>query len=394
MSEDTILKLAEERLRKESDAVLSRYIARLRLREGETVSQEEVVRLEKHCGVAVQVDMNVFRTKLSEDYAKLGLTVLPLREAVRSVENIRKVCWSLVRPDENLYTALVARYGTYTGYAIYVPPDVKIETPLYTCMLVQSSSTVQLVHNVVYLSRGAELRLLTGCLTTPKTRDSAHISVTEIYLEEGARLYLTMIHSWNETSEIRSVTKIIAEPRSQLISYYVCHSPVSELDMSTSVILQDSAKADLITTVIGRGKGHYNYSTEAVLAGTTAGSTLTSRIVTRDYSRVRTVSRIVGKGSQARGHVECLGLVLSPGSTIVSVPELEAQRDDVELSHEAAIGRISEDELTYLMTKGLSEDEAKNLIVRGFLKVEHPLLPPALKSIVDRVMSELLRRAL
>ncbi len=394
MSEDTVLKLAEERLRREDEAIVRKYISKIRQTRRELVSQEQIVKLERHCGVVVQVDMNILRTRLGEEYAKLGLVVTSLSEAVRTLDKIKKVCWSLARPDESLYTALVARYGSDAGYAIYVPPDVKVETPLYTCMLVRSSSTVQLVHNVIYLSRGAELRLVTGCLTTPKTRDSAHVSVTEVYLEDGAKLYLTMIHSWNETTDIRSVTKIVTESQAQLVSYYVCHSPVSELEMSTQVTLRDGAKADLITTVIGRGSGHYSYHTEAVLDGSAAGSTLTSRIVTRDTSKVRTVSRIVGRGPQARGHVECLGLVLSPGSAIVSVPELEAQRDDVELSHEAAIGRISEDELTYLMTKGLSEDEAKNLIVRGFLKVEHPMLPPALKDLVDRVMSELLRRAL
>ncbi len=393
MRREEVLQLAEMRLRKEDPELVRKYVEKLA--SGKVIAEKEHMKeIERHCGTAVLVDMSFIRTRIADSLIRQGLVVEPLAEAISHRAIARETAWSLVSPSESLYTALVAKYGQNVGMFIHVPPGVRIEMPMYTCMLVQSSSSVQLVHNVIVVDENAELRLLTGCLSSHRTRDSSHISVTEIIVRKNARLYLTMIHSWNETIDIHSVTKMLLEEGAEVATYYVSHSPVREIEMSTSVLLKQHAKADLASTVVGRGSGKYSYLTETVLEGPEARSVITSRAVSYDVSIVKMYSRIVGKAAHVRGHVECLGLVLSSGSRIVSIPELEAQRDDVELSHEAAIGKISEDELLYLMARGLSEDEAKSLIVKGFLKIEQPSMPEAIRKLVDRVSEELLRRAL
>jgi Fe-S cluster assembly scaffold protein SufB len=111
-----------------------------------------------------------------------------------------------------------------------------------------------------------------------------------------------------------------------------------------------------------------------------------TRAVSKDESQIYTRGHLAGKSPDVRGHLECMGLVLSDDSLIYSVPELEGSATDLELSHEAAVGKIAEEEVLYLMSRGLTEDEAASMIVKGFLSMDIAGLPPELAAETKRMI--------
>jgi Fe-S cluster assembly scaffold protein SufB len=111
-----------------------------------------------------------------------------------------------------------------------------------------------------------------------------------------------------------------------------------------------------------------------------------TRAVSKDQSQLYTRGDLIGRSPEVKGHLECMGLVLSDESSIYSVPELEGSATNLELSHEAAVGKIAEDEVQYLMSRGLTEDEAASMIVRGFLSMDITGLPPELAAETKKML--------
>ncbi len=382
---------AERFLRSFSEERLARYLERLE-RGGESRIESYYLDQGEHCGVFVQVGSSRARISILRQMERLGVKVLPLGEALERVPEARDSCWRLVDYRESFYTALVAAYGNNAGLFVHVPRDVRITIPLMSCFLLPESNRVQLIHNVIILEPGAELCIVKGCMAVPRAENVAHISVEEVYVGPGARLHVVMLHSWNRTSEVRSLTVAKLEQDSMLNTLYFTHTPVKESEVVTKAALERNAQATLSTVVVGRGEGKYLIRDEAKLVGDSSSAMIVSRAAAFERCEIDSVSRIEAYSRGSRGHIECTAVPFSDAAKIKTTPELAAFTEDVQLSHEAAIGKLSEEELTYLMLKGLSEEEAKSLLVLGLLRVEMPSMPDSIKALVDRTVREVFKR--
>jgi Fe-S cluster assembly scaffold protein SufB len=203
--------------------------------------------------------------------------------------------------------------------------------------------------------------------------------VSEFYVKKGAKITFTMIHNWGSGMEVRPRSAVVIEDDGVFISNYILMTPVKSLQMfPTAYCVGKNARATFQTVIYAHGDTKIDSGTRTVLRGEGSRSEIISRVIATDNAKVIARSDVIGEGTNARGHIECRGLMLSDTAEIDSIPELKATRKDLDLSHEAAVGKVAEEEIQYLMARGLSEEEATSVIIRGFLNVDITGLPEGL----------------
>ena len=333
----------------------------------------------------VQINEALLYRVVIEDLRRRGVVVMSTAEALRKLPWASNYYWRLIPVDEDKYTATVEIYGIGQGYFIYVPPGVKVRKPIFTCLLISTNKTAQLVHNIVIVDEGAELNLITGCATSRRVRSALHIGVSEFYVGRNARLSFAMIHAWGTGIHVRPRTAVKVSEGGTYVSYYVIYSDVKSIQQYPKVYLGRNAKYYTASIIVGVGNSIYDVGAEANLEGDYSSAEIISRVVAHDEAKITARARVRGLGSNVKGHIECLGLQLSPKARIDSIPELESLSSNARLTHEAAIGKIAEEEIEYLMSRGLDEDEARALILRGFMTVEIPGLPIMTRDIINQV---------
>ncbi len=381
-------KIAEEYLsRLKSDGEIREVIARLELSEKVTLSEPSCTTEELGRAFYSLIDSSVEKFSPIDSSS---IVIKPLRDIVTEGFDL-ETPWSLASPTEDPHLALIAKYGNNRGVYVRVRSGSKLG-PLRTCYVTRLTGTVQLVHNVYVVEDNAELQVLSTCTSLREAVDIYHISLTEVIVGENSRFTMIMYHNWNETVKLWSSLRIRAGPRSRIVLVYVTHSPVERAYDQVVMKLGEESSAVSSSIIYGRA-GTYKTETTSILEGKCSSSIIMSRMLSAERAKIESTSKIVAVGENSRGHIECLGVPLDDSSIITSIPILEAHRTDVQLSHEAAIGKFSEEEITYLMTKGLDEAEAMQLLIRGFVSIDIEELPPALRKVVERIVDELVKRS-
>jgi Fe-S cluster assembly scaffold protein SufB len=341
----------------------------------------------------LQVGETVFARAMARKLASLGVVVKPLRQALGEDSLARELSWKLVDPAADKYTAHAYAYGGELGYYIYVPPGVRVPWPIYTCLSLFTGDEVQFAHNIVYVDEGAEAVVTTGCLVPHGVGGGVHIGISEFYVARGARLTFAMIHAWSEGVYVRPRTAVRVEEGGEYLSYYVVYSPVASIQTYPVVYLGRGAKAKMVSVIAGMGGGEYDIGGGAVIEGEGGSAELISRVLARDGARVYTRSSIEARARGAKGHIECMGVLLDARSRVEAIPTLTSTVEEVELTHEAAIGMIAGEKVEYLMSKGFTEEEARALLLRGFLSAEERALPEPLRPEVSRIIDYIVRHA-
>ena len=214
------------------------------------------------------------------------------------------------------------------------------------------------------------------------------MGISEFWVKKGGKLIFTMIHNWGEETAVRPRSAGVLEEDAVFLNNYVLLKPVTDLQMYPTLSLNGKGAVARFNSVIVAPEGSYVDTGNRILlnAPETRGEIIARTLTTG--GTVINRGHIGASSVPARGHLECKGLILG-GGRILAIPELDADIDGVELSHEAAVGKIAQEEIEYLMARGLDEDEATSTIVRGFLNVEMEDLPPELQASIDKQINEL-----
>ncbi len=196
-----------------------------------------------------------------------------------------------------------------------------------------------------------------------------------------------MIHNWAESTVVRPRTGGVVDEGGVFINNYVLLKPVKDLQSYPAIRLNGRGAVARFNSVIVAPKGSYVDSGSRIElnAPDTRGEIISRTIASGGTIVAR--GFIGGNAVPAKGHLECKGLILG-GGVIHAIPELRGAMDGVELSHEAAVGKIAQEEIEYLMARGLDEDEATSTIVRGFLNVDIMGLPQELRDVIEKTISE------
>ncbi|ADV65007.1 SufB/SufD family protein [Desulfurococcus mucosus] len=341
----------------------------------------------------IQLDETALYRLMERVLGKYGVKIMPTRLALEKTDVGRSLAWRLVDPATDKYTASTYLRGGELGYFIYVPRGVRVPVPIYTCLAITGDRRIQYAHNIVFVDEGAEAHVVTGCAVPHGVREGVHIGVSEFYVSRNARLTFTMMHAWADGMHVRPRTAVRVEEGAEYVSYYIIYSPVASLQTYPRTELSAGGKAYLASIVAGSGRGIYDQGSAAVLAGKGSSAEVVSRVVASDHAEVYARSSIDAYDAETRGHIECLGLLLSGKAMVSSIPVITSRKPGALLSHEAAIGMIAEKEIQYLMSKGFTEDEAKSVLVRGFMSIEVPGIPLAVKREVEKLLDRITRNA-
>ena len=338
------------------------------------------VKLDKETsGAYVQMDQTPVHTRSLFE----GVEVLDTATALKKYDYLQDYWWKLVAPDADKYVADVAR-SPPAGYFIRAKKGMKTVFPVKSCLYLGSTNLNQRVHNIIIAEEGSELHVITGCTTPAHVQRGLHIGVSEFFIKKGAHVSFTMIHSWGKEVDVRPRTGIVIEEGGSLSNNYICLRPVKTLQMFPTATLAGRGAVASFNTVIYSAVGNIDVGSNVNLNAPDTSAESISRVVSVG-GEVIARGRMTGRVPGARAHLECVGLLLSDKGRIYSIPELDGQSKDLDMSHEAAVGRISEEELEYLMARGLTSELATSVIVRGFLDVEIKGLPEDLKQEIKNI---------
>jgi uncharacterized protein len=331
-------------------------------------------------GTFFQKDTAVVHCKTRQD----GIEVIPIRKALEEYDWIRDYYWKLVSVDADKYTA-AAEVGLHNGYVIRALPGVKSIYPIQACLYLDKQGLQQNVHNIIIAEEDSELHIITGCSTSPHLTKGMHVGISEFYIKKNAKLSFTMIHNWAEDMVVRPRSVAQVEAGGLFLNNYVCMKPVRSLQMyPTTHLIGEGAVARFYSIIVGSPGSEYDVGGRIYLKKPGTRAEIIARTISNG-GRIISRGHLIGEVPGIKAHLECKGLLLK-GGLIYAVPELEGHADGVEMSHEAAVGKIAQEEICYLMSRGLSEEEATATIVRGFLNVDIPGLPPQLKAEIDRTV--------
>jgi len=333
------------------------------------------------CGRFMVVDHDVRESRCSV----AGLHVISIQEAIDRHPHIRdRVFFKLVEPTKNEFTQ-VAAHRSPVGYYVYVEEGVRIHQPLQAAFLFGGSHPDQVIHNIIELGPGSELNIVNGCASASREESGRHIGITETVVGKQAHLGYTMIHNWGPGMEVYPVGAVVVEEGGSFISNYVAMEQAKKVVTFPKATVGRLASARFYSIIYGKPGSFFDTGAMVFLEGEDSTGEIVSRVVS-DGGTVISRQMIAGTARGNIGHMECNGLLLDTTGVVHSIPELRGEHPDIDLSHEASIGRISNEELSYLMTRGLSMEQARSLIIRGFLDVKIEGLPPEVRSMVDDVI--------
>jgi hypothetical protein len=323
-----------------------------------------------------------------------GVELLPIGEAIKKYDgtdgklNLKDYLWKAVAPDKDRYTAEAAIQEITQGYFIYARKGEKTTFPMQSCLFIDIPGLKQVVHNIIIAEEDSQLDIITGCTVHKGIKKALHLGVSEFYAKKNAKISFTMVHNWKEGTDVRPRTGIVLEENAKFSNFYIVMSEVKSLQTSPVIQLNGANSSYYGQTLIyGKGASHFDTGAVAYLRGENSNAQIISRVIAVDTTHVINRGTIVGEGTNVTGHIDCSALLLSKGARVDSIPEIDALNPEVTLTHEASVGKISAEHIEYLMSRGLTEKEATELIVRGFLDADTSPLPPALAKETQRLIS-------
>jgi len=333
-------------------------------------------------GTYIQKDTAVLHAHSMQE----GLEVIPIKKALKEYPWVQDYYWKLASVDADKFTAN-AQLQLHDGYVIRALPGARVVMPVQACLYIDKENMSQYVHNLIIAEEDSELHIITGCATSPHLKRGLHVGISEFFVKKNAKLSFTMIHQWAEEMMVRPRSVGVVEEGGLFLNNYICMKPVKSLQMfPTTRLIGKGAVSRFYSILVG------NPGTELDVGGRISLDAEDTRaeIIARAISnggKIINRGDLIGNVAGVRAHLECRGLILK-GGIIHAIPELQGRVEGVEMSHEAAVGKIAQDEILYLMSRGLSEDEATSTIVRGFMSVDIPGLPPQLKAEIDRAVEQ------
>jgi len=350
-------------------------------------------REEERSATYFQIDHSVVFSAVREMF-KGKVEVLSTAEALQKYDWFKDYWWRIVPVDADKYTAL-AELKWDQGYFIRILEGEKVTLPLQACLFISTDNLNQNVHNVIIAEPDSEIQMITGCTVHRNVNRGLHVGVSEFYIKEGAKLTFTMIHDWSPRFDTRPRTGALIEEDGTFICNYICLKPVKSLQTYPVAYCKGAnSRARFNSIIYGSSDSYIDVGAKIVLQNEGSRGEIISRAVGKGESTIYARGMLVGERENTKAHLECRGLLLSDKASIYAAPELLAKTNGTELSHEAAIGKISEEEVCYLMARGFSREEAEALIIRGFMDVDILGLPEELKKRIEKMIETTTERAL
>ena len=328
-------------------------------------------------GVTAQYESEVVYHRNREDLEAQGVIFSDMDSAVREhPELVRKYFGRVIPPNDNKFSALNSAVWS-GGSFIYVPPGVSVELPLQAYFRINAENMGQFERTLIIADEGAQVHYVEGCSAPVYTSDSLHSAVVEIVVGEGARVTYTTIQNWssNVYNLVTKRARVEAEGHMEWIDGNIG----SQLTMKYPAVVMVGPKASgEVLSVAYAGPGqHQDTGAKMTHAAPETTSKIVSKSISKDGGRTsyRGLVRVEPDAGGCKSHVQCDALILDEDSISDTYPYMEVGSQDAVIGHEATVSKVADEQLFYLMSRGLSEEQAMGMIVNGFVEPVTRTLP-------------------
>lgn len=321
-------------------------------------------------GVGAQYDSEVVYHNIREDLKKQGVIFLGTDQGLQEHEDLFKEFFgTIIPPADNRFAALNSAVWS-GGSFIYVPKGVKVDIPLQAYFRINTKDMGQFERTLIIADEGSQVHYVEGCTAPTYSSDSLHSAVVEIIVKKGARVRYTTIQNWSN-NVYNLVTKRAAAYQDAVMEW-VDGNLGSKLTMKyPSVYLMEPGAHGEILSLAFAGEGqHQDAGGKVVHAAPNTTSTIISKSISKDGGRssYRGLLKVYEDCDHVKSTVRCDALLLDKESRSDTYPTMEVDAPNVRVQHEAYVSRLAEDQLFYLMSRGLTEDAAAKMIVNGFVE--------------------------
>jgi Fe-S cluster assembly protein SufB len=321
-------------------------------------------------GVGAQYESEVVYHNLLEDLKKKGVIFLDMDAGLREHPDIVKEYFgAIVPPEDNKFAALNTAVWS-GGSFIYVPPGVHVDLPLQAYFRINAQKMGQFERTLIIVDEGAYVHYVEGCTAPTYSSDSLHSAVVEIIVKEKGRCRYSTIQNWSH-NVYNLVTKR-AQAYKNATMEWVDGNLGSKLTMKyPAVWLMEPGAHGEVLSIAFAGQGQLqDAGAKIVHAAPDTSSVITSKSISKNGGRTtyRGLVKVAPGATNSKSNVVCDALILDDESASDTFPYIEIEEQDVSIGHEASVSKVSEEQLFYLMSRGISESRAANMIVSGFIE--------------------------
>ncbi|HEV8354628.1 MAG TPA: Fe-S cluster assembly protein SufB [bacterium] len=321
-------------------------------------------------GVSAQYESEVVYHNLKAEWEKLGVIFVDTDTALREHPDlVRQYFGTVVPPEDNKLAALNSAVWS-GGSFVYVPEGVHVDIPLQAYFRINAQNMGQFERTLIICEPGSYVHYVEGCTAPIYTTDSLHTAVVEIIVKEGARCRYTTIQNWS-TNVYNLVTKRAVAYRDATMEW-IDGNLGSKITMKypSVYMVEPGAKAEILSVAFAGAGQHQDPGGKVIHAAPHTQSVIVSKSISKDGGRAgyRGLVKIYKGAKGSKSAVRCDALILDDHSRSDTYPTMEIDEEDVSITHEATVSKVSDEQLFYLMSRGVKVDEAMNMIVRGFVE--------------------------
>jgi Fe-S cluster assembly protein SufB len=321
-------------------------------------------------GVGAQYESEVVYHQVNEELEKQGVIFTDMDTALREHEDlVREYFATLIPSNDNKLAALNSAVWS-GGSFVYVPPGVHVEMPLQAYFRINTENMGQFERTLIIADEGSYVHYVEGCTAPTYSSDSLHSAVVELIAKPGARIRYTTVQNWSN-NVFNLVTKRAEAQRDATVEWVDCNLG-SKLTMKyPSVYLTGERAHGEILSIAFAGEGqHQDAGGKIIHAAPDTTSNIFAKSISKDGGRssYRGLLEVAKGAHRSRSKVVCDALLLDDASRTDTYPTIRIGEDDVDVGHEASVTKVGEEQLFYLQSHGLDEEEAGKLIVNGFIE--------------------------
>jgi Fe-S cluster assembly protein SufB len=321
-------------------------------------------------GVGAQYESEMVYHSILEHLEKQGVIFLSIEDGLRQHPDLFREYFSTVIPiEDNKFAALNSAVWS-GGSFVYVPKGVKVDLPLQAYFRLNTANVGQFERSLIIVDEGAQVHYVEGCTAPQYTTDSFHSGVIEIIVKRGARMRYTTIQNWS-TNVYNLVTQR-AKVYSNGTMEWVDANLGSKVTMKypSCYLMEPGAHGEMLSMAFAGPGQHQDAGSKMVHFAPNTSSKVTSKSISKGGGRAsyRGLLKVYKGAHGVRSNVVCDALLLDPKSRTDTYPIIEIDEDDISIGHEASVSKVGEEQLFYLMSRGLSAEEATTMVVSGFIE--------------------------
>jgi Fe-S cluster assembly protein SufB len=321
-------------------------------------------------GVGAQYESEVVYHQVREDLEKQGVIFLDMDSGLREHEDIVREYWAtVIPPNDNKLAALNSAVWS-GGSFVYVPKGVKVEMPLQAYFRINTENMGQFERTLIIAEEGSDVHYIEGCTAPVYSTDSLHSAVVEIVAKPGARVRYTTVQNWSQ-NVYNLVTKRAVAHDDATMEWVDCNLG-SKLTMKypSIYLLGERAHGEILSIAFAGEGQHQDAGGKIIHAAPKTTSSIFSKSISKDEGRTsyRGLLEIAKGATESKSKVVCDALLLDEHSRSDTYPTIRIGEDDVDVGHEATVSKIGEEQIFYLQSHGLDEEEASKMIVNGFIE--------------------------